>query len=354
MLTRQDFEKIIGYGIYAPSGDNSQPWRFEAHESTGEIHLYNIPGKDNPVLNVGQRGSYIAHGALIENMLIAASHLGFKADLQIFPKGLADLTAIIKFSEAEPKNDQLFPYIQERTTNRRPYKNIPLTEAEKEVLTAACLSFSDCELKLIEGQENLKMTSKAMSVAEKVFLETKELHKLLFHSVFFDPERNKKGESGLYIKTLELPLPAQLIFKIINQWPIMKFFNLFGFSRLISKINASIYAASASHGAIIAEDRDENFINAGRAFQRVWLEASRLGLALQPVTGVIFLAQRLEKMPDSLLSEENTELVRQAAQKIAFIFGLRGNQVAAMTFRIGRADSPSARSKRQAPKIDFK
>lgn len=352
MPLREEIIKIVEYGTAAPSGDNSQPWRFEVSGDT--IKVFNIPDRDNPILNVGQRGSYIAHGALIENMLIASSHMGFSPDLKIFPEGTSsDLTASMTLVRSEPKNEPLFSYIKERATNRRPYKIIPLSEGEREVLLAAGSLISGCELKLVDNRETIKAVSSAMSVAERVFLETKELHKLLFKSVFFDPERNKKGEWGLYVNTLELPLPARVIFRIIDKWPVTRFFNFLGFNKLVSKINASIYEASSAHGAILVEDKDENFIDAGRAFQRVWLEATRMGLAIQPVTGVIFLSQRIESRDGAILSESNQSLVRESAQKIEFAFNTAPSKIIAMLFRIGRAEPPSARSYRKKAEIIY-
>lgn len=352
MISRETITKIIEYGICAPSGDNSQPWRFEADESIGKINIYNIPGKDNPILNVRRRGSYIAHGALIENMLIAASQMGFSADLKICPRGISDLIATIAFLPAKPKNEPLFPFIKERTTNRKTYKNIPLSEAEKEVLIAAG-AIAGCELKLVENKEMMKSVADAMSATERIALETKELHKLFFESVFWDEAKNERGESGLYIKALELPPPARLIFKIIKNWPVMKIFNMFGFNKLAAKGNAATYASAAAHGAVIAENKDESFVPAGRSFQRIWLEATRLGFAFQPVVGTIFLAQRVESREADLFNKKNSEFIREAAQKISFAFDISAEKIAAMIFRIGRADPPGARSKRKPPEIIF-
>src|SRR3989338_9621466 len=283
MIDRETITKIIEYGTYAPSGDNSQPWRFEVDETAGKISVFNLPGKDNPILNVRNRGSYVAHGALIENMLIASSQTGFEADLKIFPQGVSDLTAEIVLTPSQPKNEPLFSYIKERVTNRRSYKNVPLSEGEREVLISAASSIPGCELKLVEDKNQMQIIAQAMSVTEKVALETRELHRSFFRSVFWDEVRNKKGESGLFIKTLELPPPAKAVFKIIKSWPIMRVFNALGFNKIVSKTNSVIYASSAAQGMITVEDKDENFVQAGRAFQRLWLESTRIGLSLQPV-----------------------------------------------------------------------
>ncbi len=91
---------ILSKAVYAPSGENSQPWRFEVIDN--KIFLYNIPDRDNPVYNYNQRGSYFAHGALLENIDILAEDNGLKAETQLFPdQNVANLVATITLVSGE-------------------------------------------------------------------------------------------------------------------------------------------------------------------------------------------------------------------------------------------------------------
>src|SRR3989344_6780171 len=201
----------------------------------------------------------------------------------------------------------------------------------------------------------MQIVAQAMSVTEKVALETKELHRSFFRSVFWDTAKNKRGESGLFIETLELPLPAKILFKIIKNWSFMRVFNALGFNKMVCKTNAAIYASSAAHGIITVEDKDENFVQAGRAFQRLWLESTRIGLSLQPVVGFIYwLGRPAEAGGAGVISERNSDLIHEALNKIIFSFGVNGAEVPGVLFRIGWADPPSARSWRKPPEIVFK
>src|SRR3989344_6311643 len=201
----------------------------------------------------------------------------------------------------------------------------------------------------------MQIVAQAMSVTEKVALETKELHRSFFRSVFWDTAKNKRGESGLFIETLELPLPAKILFKIIKNWSFMRVFNALGFNKMVSKTNAAIYASSAAHGIITVEDKDENFVQAGRAFQRLWLESTRIGLSLQPVVGFIyFLSEPSKASGTNVISEQNRDLIHKALNKIIFAFEVNGAKAPAVLFRIGRAESPSARSYRKPPEMVFK
>ncbi len=351
MISRDAIIKIIEYGTHAPSGDNSQPWRFEVTGST--IRIFNIPGKDNPILNVRNRGSFVAHGAAVQNMVIAAAELGFKSSLEIFPAGNPHLVASLTLREQAAQHESLFNFITERVTNRKPYKKEPLTEEEKRELRDAARGFSGGELTILEKRSELLKMARALSVTEKVALLTPELHELFFGGMLWDEEENRRGESGLYIKTIEVPPPVQFLFRLIKRWPVMRLFNAVGFPKIAARVNAALYASSAALGAFIVNDTDEDFFHAGGALQRVWLTATKLGLAVQPVTGVLFLHQRVRSPEGHPFSRKNEEAIEEAYGIIENAFSSQG-KIIAMLFRVGKNGEPSARSYRKKPEITFR
>jgi len=124
-MNSQDLTKILELGVRAPSGDNSQPWKFIFDGEN--LTILNLKEKDNEVLNYKQAGSYVAHGGLIENIVIAAASLGFKAEVKLFPEGEAsDAIATLNFQSADKRIDPLFNSINKCATNRRVYENKPL------------------------------------------------------------------------------------------------------------------------------------------------------------------------------------------------------------------------------------
>ena len=81
----------------------------------------------------------------------------------------------------------------------------------------------------------------------------------------------------------------------------------------------------------------------------MWLEATKLGLAVQPVTGLLFLAQRIgQEDSNSVFTNKQIKLIAESYSELKQIFGLDG-EVIAMMFRIGHAKEPSARSSRMKP-----
>ena len=80
MITMEtDFLKMVEYATKAPSGHNTQPWRFK---STGD-GLVIVPNFDValPVVDHDNRELYISLGCATENLMISAKHFGYEAEI---------------------------------------------------------------------------------------------------------------------------------------------------------------------------------------------------------------------------------------------------------------------------------
>ncbi|MBI3305344.1 nitroreductase family protein, partial [Candidatus Parcubacteria bacterium] len=117
--------RILQAAVQAPSGDNSQPWQFRIDGS--QVRALNVLGGDATLYNFRERGSLVAHGAVIENITIAAPVFGWQARASVFPEGQhSPCTATISFSPTRRIEHPLYPYLAERVTNRKPYDRRPL------------------------------------------------------------------------------------------------------------------------------------------------------------------------------------------------------------------------------------
>src|SRR3990172_12416210 len=190
---RDTIQKILEMAVYAPSGDNSQPWKFVAKDN--EIKIFNIPDRDNFYLNFRQSGSYVAHGALIENIVITASQHGYKADISLFPDSQNnDLVAVIKLTQTSPTEERFYPLIKERVTNRKPYENKKLSEGQKRsFLNAPEEVGGEGKIILVDEEDKMRLIGEASSAMEQIALETDFLHKLFFGDIVWTEEEEQKS-----------------------------------------------------------------------------------------------------------------------------------------------------------------
>lgn len=344
--------KIIEAGILAPSGGNSQPWKFLVRKQ--QLLIYNLPDKDLPFYNFQQRGSLVAHGALIENIFIAASSFGYQTKAIFFPdQNDANCVVLIEFKKSDLKADFLYNYLAVRATNRKAYQDTLLNEDQRAEILNSSYEIGNGEVALVDDSSLKKIIGEAVSINERLILENQDLHSDFFrHLVWTDKEeRNKK--SGLSLQTLELPLFVQFLFRLIKYWPVAQFLNKLGFSESAANENAKLYARTGAFGIItVPKDADLNFILAGRLMQRIWLKAAKMGLSFHPITGVLFVMMRIMAGESHDLPAYQINFIREAYEKILFVFNVKKG-LPVILFRIGYGSEPSARSSRLPPEIIF-
>lgn len=350
MIAREIIEKIIKAGSLAPSGSNSQPWRFSVKD--GAVTVYALYEKDHPILNYRNRGTLLAHGALLENMDIAASALGFKADIKIFPKGGDNPTAEIMFTESKSLSQGRYEAISVRGTNRKPYKKTLLDpEARGKFLQLGTMN--GIRVKLIEERKSITKLARAASISERLMFENKKLHELLMDEIVWKEEDEHIKKSGLFLKTMELNGLQRVMLKSLKSWAVVEFANKLGFSKMLAKGNAKIYEAVSAIGIISVPNDDKSFIEAGRVMERLWLQATAAGLRSHILTGVGFFWQRIFLGGGEGFSKRHKELVRESYDTLKEISGGSGDDIPAVLFRVGYGDDPTARSSKKAPEIIF-
>ena len=133
--------------------------------------------------------------------------------------------------------------------------------------------------------------------------------------------------------------------RLVEGWARVEALNAeHGFAQQVAGANARRYAAAGAIGGIVSTGGSPpDWLAAGRTFQRLWLTATALGLALQPLTGICFLHAAIAAGDEHRLRAEHVELVEQAYGETAA--RLSGAEVA-VVFRVGRGEEPSARSSR--------
>lgn len=345
--------KLIDAGIRAPSGENCQPWKFIIKRNI--IELYNLSERDNSLYNWGQRASYVAHGALLENMIITAQQFGYNLSIDLFPDGAdPNLIAYITITKTTTKNDPLYDSIFKRSTNRKPYRDIPLSREEKNQIITAGNVVSEKKVYLRENPEEIQMLADLTALNEKILLENLKMHNFFFSHINWTKKEDRERGIGFYIKTFELSPPAQVAFNLFSYWKLLEIFNKIGASDFVVKQNAKVYNSSAAFCAIIIQNKNpEDFIVVGRIMQRLWLTATKLNLSCQPLTGILFLMRRIEVNDTKELSLQHVIAIKNAYEKMKHIFGVT-NGIIAMIFRLGQGDSPTAHAIRLPPDIIIK
>jgi hypothetical protein len=131
-------EQILELARWAPSGDNTQPWRFEILGAR-RLVVHGHDTRDHCVYDLDGHPSQISIGALLETMAIAASTFQLEMRSMRHLEAAEDRPTIsVEFVPAPGlPADPLADVILARSVQRRPLSRRPLTAPEKSALAAA-------------------------------------------------------------------------------------------------------------------------------------------------------------------------------------------------------------------------
>ncbi len=329
-------ERILKAANSAPSGENCQPWRFAVSGNT--INIFLRSERDRSAYNWGQRGSLMACGAALENLVLATGEEGFAATVHYGLVNDPFHVASVQLLKG-PHRDKLAPAIAHRVTNRRSYARTPLSASERNAIVNAVAGVSGPSLRLIEDRAEIETLGRVGAMNEEVMLTNRAVHDFFFDHINWTKEDDERETVGFFIDTLDLPPPALAVFKLLRNWPLAKVLTALGIHKLIGKENGRTNA-NASAVAIIGAGGTEpmDYVLAGRLLERVWLAVTQQGLSLQPLTGILFFDLLVASGEVSPFSPAQERYIRSGADTISRILK-NGHRPLAMV-RIGKAGGP--------------
>lgn len=117
---------MIRQAAKAPSGHNTQPWRFRI--GVGQIEIHPDYTKSLPVVDPDNRELFVSLGCATENLCLAAEYLGYVPSVSISDDGIITVCLLRGDTKGDEKDVSLFDQIDLRQTNRSVYDGGMITE----------------------------------------------------------------------------------------------------------------------------------------------------------------------------------------------------------------------------------
>lgn len=329
--------QILAHGLLAPSAHNRQPWLIKLDENNSNIiELFTDSNRLLPETDPPSRQITISQGTFLEIAKIAANHLGWEFDLELFPNGeYGDSNfkqemnkkpvARISLSEnvAKVSNvgivDSMYDEIFNRVTNRTAYFGKPLNQLE--IIELQNLN-NNSKMKLVffNDAESLDKIRQITMDAVKIEATTKETMKET-ERLFRDSEKEKEEfRDGITMMSGGLRgFKLKMIQFLSNTFPLS--WEKMGDVWL--KSETKNIKSAPSFAMIISDNNSRTTqVETGMLYARFQLKASTLGISMHP------LSQVLQEFP------EMAELYHQVHQE----FSEKGKTIQ-MLVRMGRADN---------------
>ena len=166
---------LVAQAVLAPSGGNTQPWRWVADGS--EPHLFLDRTRTSGLIDFEYGGSYTALGCAAETLILAAQAANLEVVLESFPCSMQpEHVASFRLlrspdSAAEPHwRDELYTQIPLRRTSRNFTTRRPVPPDDLRLLTEAVRSIAECNVQWLSDETSLAEVGDLLGIADRLRL----------------------------------------------------------------------------------------------------------------------------------------------------------------------------------------
>lgn len=285
--TEDRMKFLLRYAILAPSGPNSQPWKFAIDGST--VLVYADLKRSLPAVDPANRTLYMSVGCALANLLLAGRHFGFTYDLDYFPEGMDSLlVAKVDFQKEASKENGLFDQITRRYTIKDRYLE---GEIDWGVLNdlQGCIDDHQIRLYYLTGKATKSQIAEIVARAHRTQLSRKD-----FRSNLGDWLRNNMTTEpdGMPLYTFGVPNAISLGFPAA--------FKEFDLSTAVIYRDSGLINGCSALGVLSSDDDGSlAWIKCGVLLERYVLKAAKYDIRpsffSQPI-GVPMLREELGRM----------------------------------------------------------
>lgn len=335
-ITKSEIRDIVQIASRTPTGDNCQPFRFAWDGKILSISHIDRVAKHH--LNHNNVGSLISLGMLLETITIAAKVHKFNARASLnVSRDLGDsICATVTFEyDPDTEHDDLVSFIDQRATDRRPYKggdlNLPMF---KEILEDADrmpvgnLYFNDDFNKQIIDH---------IRALETYTWVTEEAHRDVFGWIRYSSKEIEETRDGVPWQTLGVNYFESRVLKLTRNYSAQSVFNKLGGLGQIKKVAETMIRSSAALGLVTVPSLEPNdLVESGRIVLRCWLSLTKYGYGHQPYSmeSLVTLSYLMDPGTDHF-NPDFRALFEKGYNIVGNYFNIPKNEYPAWMFRTG-------------------
>ena len=339
----REIEAILDQARWAPSGDNTQPWRFEIiTDDRLIVHLLAGWMREHDFYtSLDERSLFLVGGILLETMRIAAStyRRSLTWTVQGEEKGNYRI-AVDLIPKPGVKADPLAPFIPVRSVDRYPYRSIPLTAAQK--LALADSLGGEFGIVWRESFVERWRTAAINTIATDIRLRIPETFITHQHAIDWE---NILSPTAIPARAVGLDRLSLVLMRRLmsGDWKRLDWMNRFAGGTVLARAELDLLPGffCGAHFAIYcktAASTPEAHIHAGAALQRFWLSATAAGLVMQPAYATLLFALSAHK---KYRFTANSRMLQNAAVLRERLVALVGIDLGTIVF-LGRIGAPRA------------
>jgi molybdopterin/thiamine biosynthesis adenylyltransferase len=345
---KQDLDYIIAAAHKAPSGGNSQPWKWLVYNNN--LFLFHDKSLSKSYLDYENAASYFAFGAATENLKLAAAEKNWNVEYSLFPHQNADLIAYFSFNKSLGKPEYssiLANAIDQRTTNRKILMSAEISTEEYDMLHSSIEDMEGAKLHFYKDYDTKVNIGNMMGVMDRVRVLLKETHLDMIHEIRWTPEEAEETKDGIDVATLEMPESLLAGLTMIKDPKVVNLLTKWDKGHALEGLMQYYAMFSDGIGMLTQDDQGQStYFEGGRATERVWLAANLAGISFQPISACLFIFNRYEQEGKEPFGEFGPA-VEAAYNNYSEIFKINDKEKRVFIFRLFKGEEPSVRSLRR-------
>jgi Nitroreductase family len=283
-------KRLLAYAILAPNPHNMQPWIVDLHQP-GQIDLYCDLTRLLPQTDPFSRQILIGHGAFLELLDLAASAAGHRTEIRYFPKGefsnqIDDrpVASIRLIPDTSRKPDPLFEQIFHRRSAKVPYDMTkPLRPEHGQDLTTAYTDRT-CPLTIATDQSRVLGLQGIIQSATEIEERTPLVYQETIDVMRIGAKEVAQHRDGITLTGA--PIGWARLFGMVSREKLADpTSDAFKSGAAMSRDRAISTPAFA--WIATSDNRRITQLAVGRAYARLNLKATALGVAMHPMSQVL-------------------------------------------------------------------
>jgi hypothetical protein len=356
-LIPETVKELVTAAVMAPSGANSQSWKWMYYDKHLYVFLDGIYSA--ALLDCGNTTSLVGLGAATENLILKAHALNLEVITEL-PSLDKDsiLIACFKFFDKKIPSlkDKLEPHICDSLVNTIPSR---LTNRvigtrrsiDKSILNDLCelaKTIPGSELKVIDKVEDLDQMREIIARMDRIRIMHEGGQQDFRAEIRWTKEEVEIAKNGIdLLGTVDLT-PSELAgFRMVKEWPVVKLLNDWNAGTGLEKIGRkSIDGSSAVCLVTMPKFSSKDFFLGGRALERVWLKANELGISVHPASISTLIFNTMMHGNKDILPPVMKEEAIMLREKFAKLFNINSEIGEVLLIRLFYAGAPKSRSVR--------
>jgi hypothetical protein len=315
-----------------PSGENCQPWAFRWDGN--KLSVIHLPDRAQNQINYKGFVSLFSLGFLFETLRVAASAEGLVPHFTNLFDPDRPICAEVWFEPAGVPVDPLFPMLDRRFTDRRPFLK-GTVPADLVSATANDAKDTGCSFYWSEKptEEFLRWTCEA----ESFFWYNDVFHRDYTRWIRLTTKEALATRDGIPWWSLGVPYLVSRLLIPLKSYKVQEFGNSIGFLKITKNVLRKQVKSSAAVCCItIRSVSPDTVLQAGQLGMRVWLRCNQCDFGFHPLSLAALLSHYSQIGVADHLYPGLSEKGRRGVAALRNCFKYPDNEIPLWLFRTGR------------------